>query len=87
MKQALIILLVFTAGQSLAQGEWSMQQCMQYAVEHNHEVKRAELELDNYKASKTGAIGRFLCLLWMPASVPSTTSDVPSTLRQTAIPM
>ena len=37
-----------------------MQQCMQYAVEHNHEVKRAELELDNYKASKTGAIGRFL---------------------------
>ena len=74
MKQALIILLVFTAGQSLAQGEWSMQQCMQYAVEHNHEVKRAELELDNYKASKT-------------ASVPSTTSDVPSTLRQTAIPM
>ena len=39
---------------------WTMQQCMQYAVEHNHEVKRAELELDNYKANKTGAIGRFL---------------------------
>ena len=37
-----------------------MQQCMQYAVEHNHDVKRAELELDNYKANKTGAIGRFL---------------------------
>ena len=33
---------------------------MQYAVEHNHEVKRAELELDNYKATKTAAIGRFL---------------------------
>ena len=40
--------------------EWTVQQCMQYAVEHNHEVKRAELELDNYKASRTGAIGRFL---------------------------
>ena len=39
---------------------WTMQQCMQYAVEHNHEVRRAELELDNYKATKTGAIGRFL---------------------------
>ena len=37
-----------------------MQQCMQYAVEHNHEVKRAELELDNYKANRTGAIGKFL---------------------------
>ena len=40
--------------------EWTMQQCMQYAVEHNHEVKRAALDLDNYKASKTGAVGRFL---------------------------
>jgi outer membrane protein len=37
-----------------------MQQCMQYAVEHNHDVKRTELELDNYKAQKTGAIGSFL---------------------------
>ena len=39
---------------------WTMQQCMQYAVEHNHEVKQAELELDNYKAQKTGAVGKFL---------------------------
>ena len=39
---------------------WTMQQCMQYAVEHNHEVKRAALELDNYKVAKTAAIGRFL---------------------------
>ena len=39
---------------------WTMQQCMQYAVEHNHEVKRAELDLDNFKAQKTGAIGSFL---------------------------
>ena len=37
-----------------------MQQCMQYAVEHNHEVKQAALRLDNYKAQKTGAIGQFL---------------------------
>ena len=35
-------------------------QCMQYAVEHNHEVKQAELELDNYKVAKTSAAGRFL---------------------------
>ena len=33
---------------------------MQYAVEHNHKVKQSELELDNYKATKTGAIGNFL---------------------------
>ena len=39
---------------------WTVQQCMHYAVEHNHEVKQAELELDNYKAAKTGAVGKFL---------------------------
>ena len=39
---------------------WTMRQCMQYAVEHNHEVKRTALELDNYKANRTGAIGRYL---------------------------
>ena len=39
---------------------WTMQQCMQYALEHNHEVKQAALRLDNYKAQKTGAIGQFL---------------------------
>ena len=40
--------------------EWTMQQCMEYAVTHNHAVKQAELELDNRKATKTSAIGRFL---------------------------
>ena len=39
---------------------WTMQKCMQYAVEHNHEVKQAALELDDYKAQKTKAVGSFL---------------------------
>ena len=43
-----------------AQTAWTMQQCMQYAIEHNHSVKQAELELDNHKAARTGAIGRFM---------------------------
>ena len=60
MKRTITILITATTLQVLAQEPWSMQQCMQYAVEHNHEVKRAELELDNYKASKAGAIGQFL---------------------------
>jgi len=46
-----------TAG---AQASWTVQRCMQYAVEHNHEVKRTMLQLDNYRASRTEAIGRFL---------------------------
>ena len=60
MKISLIAILTLTVVSSHAQDSWTMQQCMQYAVEHNHEVKRTELELDNYKASKVGAIGRFL---------------------------
>ena len=60
MKQVLIILLAIAAKQVAAQNDWTMQQCMQYAVEHNHEVKQAELKLDNYKAQKTNAVGSFL---------------------------
>lgn len=60
MKQTLIIFLIMAAQQAAAQTTWTMQQCMQYAVAHNHEVKRAALDLDNYRAAKTGALGRFL---------------------------
>ncbi len=37
-----------------------MLRCMQYAVAHNHEVKKAALELDNFEANKMSAVGRFL---------------------------
>lgn len=60
MKTTLIVLLSLVSMRVAAQNEWTMQKCMQYAVAHNHEVKRAELELDNYKAAKTSAIGRLL---------------------------
>ena len=60
MKQVLIILLAIAVKQVAAQNDWTMQQCMQYAVEHNHEVKQAELKLDNCKAQKTNAVGSFL---------------------------
>ena len=60
MKALLMICLAMAVQQASAQSDWTMKQCMQYAVQHNHEVKQAELELDNYKASKTGAIGKFL---------------------------
>ena len=62
MKQQIALSFIIwqlSFSQAVAQG-WTMQQCMQYAVEHNHQVKRSELELDNYKAVRTGAIGRYL---------------------------
>ena len=60
MKRTLIAIMMLTVVSAHAQETWTMQQCMRYAVKHNHEVKRTELELENYKAAKTGAIGRFL---------------------------
>ena len=58
---SVIIYLSFSpAGAQNVSQAWTVQECMQYAVEHNHEVKRAELELDSYKAQKTGAAGKFL---------------------------
>ena len=59
MKKLSIILLLMSQ-QTLGQSSWTIQQCMQYAVEHNHEVKQSELELDNKWATKLGAIGSFL---------------------------
>ncbi|MBE6259397.1 MAG: TolC family protein [Prevotella sp.] len=60
MKKTLIVIMALAVVSAHAQKTWTMQRCMQYAVEHNHEVKRAELELDNYKANRAGAIGKFL---------------------------
>ncbi len=60
MKYTVIFLLSFFTEHALAQQSWTMQQCMKYAVVHNHDVRSAELELDSYLATKKEAIGRFL---------------------------
>lgn len=43
-----------------AQEVWTLERCMAYAVEHNHDVRRAELQADSYRASKLAAVGHFL---------------------------
>ena len=58
-KAILFIICHLVYGTAGAQ-DWTARQCMQYAVEHNHVVKRAELELDNYKAAKVTVVGSFL---------------------------
>ena len=60
MRTFLFVIMAFYAAQAEAQPRWTLRQCMQYAVEHNHEVRRAALELDNYEAARIGAAGRFL---------------------------
>lgn len=56
----LMICLSLAVVPTVAQTAWTMQRCMQYAVAHNHAVKQAELELDNYEAGRTAAFGRLL---------------------------
>ncbi|MBP5508114.1 MAG: TolC family protein, partial [Prevotella sp.] len=60
MRKFIFVILASCAAHAEAQPRWTAIQCMQYAVEHNHEVRRTELELDNYKVAKTSAAGRFL---------------------------
>ena len=60
MKKSFLIVLVFAASLASAQPEWTVQQCMQYAVAHNTQVRQAELKLDNYRANRLGAIGNML---------------------------
>ncbi|MBQ8453214.1 MAG: TolC family protein [Prevotella sp.] len=55
----LVVVPLFLAGSAAAQ-PWTAQRCMEYAVTHNHSVRQARLELDNYKAARRGAVGRFL---------------------------
>ena len=53
MKQTIALFLTMAAMQTLAQNKWTMQQCMLYAVEHNHGVRQARLDLDNDEAPVT----------------------------------
>ena len=58
-----LIALLANVAQTEAQQTWNMQRCMQYAVEHNHKVRQARLELDDDEANKVAAAGRFLPLV------------------------
>ena len=60
MKKLIILSLSALAATVQAQTVWTAQRCMQYAVEHNTQVRRAALELDNYEATRLGAVGNFL---------------------------
>lgn len=59
-RNVLISFLVFIWCQVYGQHRWTLEQCMDYAVEHNHDVRSSALALDDYKADRMGAIGSFL---------------------------
>ena len=43
-----------------AQRPWTANQCMQYAVTHNHEVRLQHITLDNYQTEKIRQTAAFL---------------------------
>ena len=55
-----IALIVASAGDAGAQQVWSVDSCMEYAVEHNRTVRQRVYEVDNYKIDRLTAIGNFL---------------------------
>lgn len=55
-----IALIVASAGDAGAQQVWSVDSCMEYAVEHNRTVRQLVYEVDNYKIDRLTAIGNFL---------------------------
>ena len=60
MRKLVMILSAALFLQAHAQEGWTVWQCMDYAVENNHDVRIASLSLDNSKADRLRAVGDFL---------------------------
>jgi len=56
----LTMMALGSAGAATDTAEWTAEQCMAYAVAHNHSVQTARLRLDNNEAAHLSAIGSFL---------------------------
>ena len=62
MKKFVIVCLFLSTGLTLtAQNkDWTLQECVAYAIENNISIKQSELEIENSDISKSDAIGNFL---------------------------
>lgn len=60
MKRFSYTLLIMTCLTVQAQNTCTVDQCMQYAVMHNHDVRLQSITLDDYKIEKVRATGSFL---------------------------
>ncbi len=61
MKKYLYILLILFSTSTLAQQkEWTLQACLDYARQHNLQLKQSQLDIEQAKINKTAAIGGFL---------------------------
>ncbi|MEH6682452.1 MAG: TolC family protein [Sediminicola sp.] len=68
----ILLFLGFQIGQAQAK-KWTLQECVEYAVEHNLTIAQAELDLENVKIDKMDAIGAMLPDLNATSSVSGNT--------------
>lgn len=58
---ATIILFLFTMSSALAQQKkWTLEECVNYAIENNLSIEQYELDLENAKIDKSDALGAML---------------------------
>ncbi|WP_289038838.1 TolC family protein [uncultured Zobellia sp.] len=68
------LLLLFSIGAiSAQQKKWTLQECVDYAVEHNLSVEQYELDLQNAQIDKSDAVGAMLPAVNSSASVTGST--------------
>ncbi|MBU2940053.1 TolC family protein [Lacinutrix sp. C3R15] len=61
MKKLIFILLAFLSITTQAQDKkWTLQECVEYALDNNISVKQSELDLQNTELNKKDAFGNFL---------------------------
>lgn len=61
MKKLFPLIFILAVSTSIHAAEpWTVERCMQYAAEHSHAVSQQCFALDESRATKTQAIGKFL---------------------------
>ena len=62
MTRIFIILLLMGSSLTMNGQEkaWTVDDCIQYAITHNHEVRLQQIQLDDYRTDKQRAVGAFL---------------------------
>ena len=62
MTRIFIIFLLMGSSLTMTGQEkaWTVDDCIEYAVTHNHEVRLQQIQLDDYKTDKQRAVGAFL---------------------------
>ena len=57
---SLFTLLISMMSLQAQEKVWTVDDCIQYAIEHNHDVRLQRMQLNDYKADRQRAVGAFL---------------------------